>query len=641
MFAPRGRQELQELRDPTLHFHHDDLTGPDTIRLIELLPGSWEEDVQCNIHTVGLNALPEFDALSYSWGDDLQDDPAQPTDFVSTLEKAMNPVVGSFFRCNGKLLPISTNLYNALRRLREKSIKNLWVDRICIDQSNLVERSDQVGKMGEIYSRARFVAVWLGEEDDYTIPAFDLIEKLSDLATGSAVRSLHTNPSLILDPDAMQALGLPSFPSTEWKSMHSLFERRWFQRAWVIQEVALAKVALAICGCRIINWDDIGRTGQYLVATGFFRTMQATYGIQGRPTFASSIQNSRAGVKLDADRSLATLLCSMRRFKATDPRDKIYSLLDLARTKGDQTACRRVDQSVIYPDYTSSVETVFHQATKNLIEQEESLALLSTVEDAHLTRTPNLASWVPDYAVWQEVTILGFPDNPHDYHAGGDQTVSIFRSDPQCDNLTLSLTGYRVDTVNEVGICLNGNSMDDDVPKALISWLGLIDSLPETYSTGESRDEVIWRTFIGNFGGATNPAHSDYSRHFLAFLSQAFRDDKDNFHKAIAIVNSVASLHPREGSTETWNWHLYATSFVYIAGLRRLFVTKNGYIGLGSKSVQAGDNVFVFPGGMVPLILRPSEQGIYRLVGEAYVHGIMNGEAVNVPSRTLTPVNIR
>ncbi len=633
-------QDRAELDDATKHFRYDTLNSTDLIRLIELLPGAWEDDLRCNIHTVSLKTLPTYDALSYSWGDDSQNDPGLPTDFLSSLLRAFESGQ-KFLRCNGKIVLISSNLYNALRRLRDKpSVRYLWVDRVCIDQSNVLERAEQVQLMGKIYSEARLVVVWLGEEDNYTIPAFALMENISKLATASSVRSLHTNASDIFNPDALQAMGLPSFPSADWESMHRLFERKWFQRSWVIQEVALAGVAVAVCGCRILNWDYIGRTGQYLISSGFYRAMQDTYGRQGRPTFASTIQNSRARVKLDADRSLTLLLSSMRRFKATDPRDKIYSLLGLVRSNKDQESHGKVDDNLIRPDYFSSVDTIFRQVTKSLIKQESSLALLSTVEDASLRVTLNLPSWVPDYAVWQEVTILGMPGNPHNYHAGGDEPPCLYDRDLNTCHDILSLAGYEVDSVIEIGIFDDRKAAEFCEPEVLMSWFQLIATLPKSYVNGESRDDATWRTFIGNLGGITHPAHADYARHFLAFLHHYLKDEND-LRKAIGILNASTSTSTWQEAGMAGDLHLYATSFVYVAGLRRLFVTEKGYIGLGARSVQTGDKVFVFPGGIVPFVLRPSTEGYYRLVGEAYVHGIMGGEAIKDPSCKLTRVNIR
>ena len=632
-------QDRTELNNPTRHFRHDTLDGPGQIRLIELLSGGWEDDLRCIIHTVSLDSPPTYDALSYSWGDDSRDDPSLPVDLHSSLLRAFRSGQ-KFLRCNGQIILISTNLYNALRRLRQGSVRYLWVDRLCIDQSDVLERTEQVRLMGRIYSKARLVVVWLGEEDSHTVSAFTLMESISELATASAVRSLHTNASDIFNPDALRAMGLPSFPSADWESMHRLFERRWFQRSWVIQEVALANVAVVVCGGRIIDWDEIGRTGQYLVASGFFRAMQDTYGPQGRPTFASTIQNSRARVKLDADCSLTLLLSSMRRSKATDPRDKIYSLLGLVRDGKDTEPHGEVDNNVIRPDYSSSVDTIFRQATRSVMKHESSLALLSTIEDASLTVTSNLPSWVPDYAVWQEVTILGMPDNPHQYYAGGEELPRLYDSDLDTNQNTLSLAGYEMDAVIEVGMCYDPKSHENSGVEVLMSWFQLIATLPEFYRDGEPRNDVIWRTFIGNLGGMTHPAHADYARHFLAFLHHVLRDEND-LQKALGILNAGTTTCAWQETGMAGDLYLYATSFVYIVGSRRLFVTEKGYVGLGAKSVQTGDKVFVFPGGLVPFVLRTSIEGYYRLVGEAYIHGFMRGEALKDQSYKLTRVNIR
>ena len=633
-------QDRAEIYDPTRHFRHDTLNGPGLIRLIQLQLGGWDDELRCNIHTVSLDTPPTYDALSYSWGDEFEEDPSLPRDLLrSMLLREINSGQ-KFLRCNGQILLISSNLYNALRSLRDKLVKYLWVDRVCIDQSNDLERAEQVRLMGKIYSKARLVAVWLGEEDSYTGRAFQLMESISRLVTVSAVRSLHTNVSDIFNPDALQAMGLPSFPSADWESMHRLFERSWFQRSWVIQEAALADDAFVVCGRRVFNWDDIGRTAQYLVSSGFFRAMQDIYGRQGKPTFASTIQNCRARVKLDEDRSLTLLLSSVRRFKATDPRDKIYSLLGLVKDQKDLEPHGKVDNNIIHADYSSSVDTTFRRVTKSLIKHEKALALLSTVEDASLRVTLNLPSWVPDYAVWQEVTILGMPDNPHKYYAGGDEPLSLYDSDLDTNHDTLSLAGYEMDSVIQIGKYNDYKSIEDSESEVLMSWFQLIATLPESYCNGEPRDDVTWRTFIGNVGGTTHPAHADYARHFLAFLHRFLKDEND-LRKAIGILNAGTRTSAWQETGMAGDLHLYTTSFVYIAGLRRLFVTEKGYIGLGAKSVQTGDKVFVFPGGLVPFVLRTSIEGDYHLVGEAYVHGIMRGEALKDPSCKLARVNIR
>ena len=115
-----------------------------------------------------------------------------------------------------------------------------------------------------------------------------------------------------------------------------------------------------------------------MVISGYFRTLQDAYGREGRPTFASSIQNCLSRFKNNED----LLLCSMRRFKATDPRDKVFSLLGIAKARDSG-----VDQHAIQPDYSDEIEDVFRSVTSMLIRKNSSLVLLSTVEDATLTKT--------------------------------------------------------------------------------------------------------------------------------------------------------------------------------------------------------------------------------------------------------------
>ena len=64
-----------------------------------------------------------------------------------------------------------------------------------------------------------------------------------------------------------------------------------------------------------------------------------------------------------------------------------------------------------------------------------------------------------------------------------------------------------------------------------------------------------------------------------------------------------------------------------ICDSRRLFLTTGSYLGIGLMSAQQGDQIWILPGTNSPFILRPADNGQFRLVGEAYVHGIMQGEA--------------
>ncbi|KAF2809226.1 heterokaryon incompatibility, partial [Mytilinidion resinicola] len=86
---------------------------------------------------------PSFDALSYVWGP---------------------PTSSHHILLNDHSVPITKNLHTVLLRLRSDELRILWIDQLCIDQSNLEERSSQVRLMGKIYESAKEVVMWLGPD---------------------------------------------------------------------------------------------------------------------------------------------------------------------------------------------------------------------------------------------------------------------------------------------------------------------------------------------------------------------------------------------------------------------------------------------------------------------------------------------
>jgi hypothetical protein len=98
--------------------------------------------VRCKLSHVTFGEKPQYEALSYTWGD--------PNDLEDII-------------INGLKIKVRANLYSALRHLRTKEPRVLWADAICIDQGNFQERTYQVGLMDYIYTRASCVLVWLGE----------------------------------------------------------------------------------------------------------------------------------------------------------------------------------------------------------------------------------------------------------------------------------------------------------------------------------------------------------------------------------------------------------------------------------------------------------------------------------------------
>ncbi|KAK8074426.1 heterokaryon incompatibility protein [Apiospora hydei] len=145
------------------NFVYEPLTAPDAFRLLVLEPGAPEDALCCRIlHTTHSRNL-DYEALSYTWGSPPTGDEPAPTCLI-----------------NEKTVPIRRNLYDALRHLRWRDYERvLWIDALCIDQSNVGERNHQVGRMRDIYSNAETVRVWLGLASKTSSIAMSWIDELA------------------------------------------------------------------------------------------------------------------------------------------------------------------------------------------------------------------------------------------------------------------------------------------------------------------------------------------------------------------------------------------------------------------------------------------------------------------------------
>ncbi|PMD45587.1 HET-domain-containing protein, partial [Hyaloscypha variabilis F] len=135
------------------HFRHTPLPGDRYIRLLRIVEGD-AECISITLHTFPLEQLPDYDALSYTWGKaisaDGDDDNNGPDIYYEIL-------------INTEPFSITENLYDGLAELRKEVMGYLWVDALCIDQTNIDEQASQVPLMGDIYSSASCVIIWLGE----------------------------------------------------------------------------------------------------------------------------------------------------------------------------------------------------------------------------------------------------------------------------------------------------------------------------------------------------------------------------------------------------------------------------------------------------------------------------------------------
>lgn len=223
------------------------------IRLLTLLPGRFSEDIQINLRTERLTTtqIPKYEALSYVWGSTK----SPKTIFISAHDQLR------------RTLAVTQNLAQALQYLRLKDDSRvLWIDAICINQEDLVERSKQVKRMADLYQLASRVVIWLGEEKDKSTQALKTFEQLStkievDFVVNSAKPVLN-EPSEQHWADIGQA---PPLKKEQWLAMSHLLARPWFERLWIWQEAHLAnQQSVVMCGLVEMSWSAFCSSALFL-----------------------------------------------------------------------------------------------------------------------------------------------------------------------------------------------------------------------------------------------------------------------------------------------------------------------------------------------------------------------------------------
>jgi hypothetical protein len=384
---------------------------PAEIRLLTLLRGKDAELIRCRLEVVLLDSAPEYEALSHVWGD---------------------PDVTKPIKVNDRLAEVTTNLETALRHLRsEDSDRTLWVDAVCVNQGSPAERGKQVSIMGHIYSTAQQVVVWPGKEESVpsgAVRPFSFVQRqplpLKQLTAfvrqnipGDISRSTfgglysENEDEVLQQPELtgdvillaftvlyllsqdMHTLALEkagtaeedSFRRTIFSALLEVFERAWWSRMWVVQEIVLAQEVTVMYGQISASWEMFARAGLSIerhrnsccaeTPTGRIQILSNTLSRiseevleieqsqllrRGDDEVARFFKQSstdgvvlRGGI-LRKDRSkLTAYIWHMRHRAATNPRDKIYGVLGLVPDW--------LDTEPIVPDYTKSSYYMFRE----------------------------------------------------------------------------------------------------------------------------------------------------------------------------------------------------------------------------------------------------------------------------------------
>lgn len=397
------------------------------IRLLKFRPGKLGDIIWADLETVSARAGRHYyDAISYTWADENGD-----------ATKCCSIRIGS----PGLLLPITRNCDSVLRRVH-KYTDRVWIDAVCIDQDNIRERGHQVDLMPRIYKSAVRTFAYVGEASED-----------SDLVLRNLAKGIWTPPHL-LDP---------------------FFERPYFSRVWVVQEVALSKSIIMVCGDTVVAWTGLMQ-GEYL------RDIYTSSYYETFPTLFRLGRQHHLGAATLLDALLLGRSCN-----ASDPRDKVFGLLGIVSEESRPPA-----------DYSLSPAEVYTQIVMYLLKVQKRgldavLGNLCYRSVESRVQMKDLPSWVPD---WNQcgTTFLErvpqaqeFLESQEPIFEGGNGT-GLFLEGQIVDTLQTLEDNYDAIRIRRLHLFNSRSRESRDLPSAYLDRRALVfsqDQWPLVASTDE------------------------------------------------------------------------------------------------------------------------------------------------------------
>ncbi|KAF2689807.1 HET-domain-containing protein [Lentithecium fluviatile CBS 122367] len=565
-------------------------------RLLLICPSSDpHQRLECYCRPFQLDAAPPYEALSYVWG-------------------APNPT--SELLCNGKSIAVGLELGNALTRLRlPDSTRMIWADALCINQDDNEEKSHQVPLMGSIYSQARRVVVWLGHGDvQQTMEAAQCVEKIAE-ACRQYDRERDPNPTSF---QRYKALVLPVdiFTTTVCSSLRALYDRPWFSRVWCIQEIRLARDALVLWGQQEFSWSNIG-----LAASWIFDKTVTPDKSEAVTTLLAEVAVEHADIMYDAAIAKAPLLdvlLSYRDFESTNPKDKVYGVLNLVAPY--------VEVEALKLDYKKSVGEVYADTVLSTIRLYSRLTAFAYVtHPEEYSGSDEVRSWAPR---WDEPWVpmpMGIPEASCPWSACAGYRVRIVDAH-HIGPKRLRLFGILYEKVAAVRVIMDYENLQDPAEiDGVHPFLSVSENIMKSSGLNLHKDSMEqWYMFARTLTAGSS-GDADYVQNLDEKARETFYCAFAHFMKRLSTLASRGTEGPIDHDPASIKFQDDAYN---MCKQRRLFWTQNGSYGLGPKCMQTGDVVAVLFGGNTPYVLRP-HSGEYLFLGQAYVDGIMQGQLVH------------
>ncbi|KAF2168322.1 hypothetical protein M409DRAFT_21759 [Zasmidium cellare ATCC 36951] len=581
------------------------------IRLLEVQPGAFDEPLRCSLRiaTLGTFRRPRYETISYCWGDSTRQTP---------------------IAVDGTAINVPQSSSDAIRRARvAERPRTIWIDAVCINQTDLEEKTSQVGMMGTVYQRSIGNLVYLGEDVDRVAPA--VVETFR-----------HAKPFYENGADVFEVAAEESFLTKDGMDrVGNVFALPWFTRLWVVQEAALSPHNTCIWGNSEFDLVDA-----VTVAVGGFMRLLQLEECPGREHF------QRLGKALELYQALnqAEQRDTIRwqdfnriaiASTATDPRDHVFALTGFLQ----HVNRLRSLPALLHTDYRKSVREVYRDCTRASLHENEDDLLAnvchSSANDLLEVETPSWAvSWNRPEAYGELINSQG--DAGWTCHFR-ERIIGAFPverrlefSDVVSDPDSLVVKGYIVGKVAWTSP-VSPSYADKDKPYASLSrFLDIVVGRIEGSFVGDHDSHCYdfaadvltagtWRDTHVGLGLPSLEAAGAGLKALHTLANNADGDDVDHGTR-----KSPVKLSSPAGKIKS-----------NIMAQRRIFTLQQEddddekgreRFGNGPHLIREADLLYIMQGGHYVHVLRRvnTDEEHYLLAGAAWIPGMMEGEVLDM-----------
>ncbi|CAH0044788.1 unnamed protein product [Clonostachys solani] len=611
--------------------------GDDEIRLLQIEASSDpDSEIKCRLLTTPLGSAGRYIALSYCWGD---------------------PGIKGKIIVSQRSMMVTKNLISALQDLRSRGYLCIWADAVCINQSDLEERSQQILRMAGIYRSASKVVAYLHgatlsaaklasalflrikDSEDVARKAREDYKRRKKRESDLAGTKKGKWPLFNRDQPKPRKLRRPERPhfqidGHEHYVLSKLLSNPYWCRSWIIQEISTNTELEIIWGHQIFDLKSLIKVACLASESNGIRIPRQLAHIQ-------DIDRIRTAQLTMRPHSILEVLPLTRNTRASEPRDRIYAILGVT-SNGNIL--------VPFPNYSLPDSAVNRDITVRMIQRTKSL-------DFVIFKHGEVGPWSHDWfspksfcdrrmQCFIKSSIHGYSEFSQIHYNASNKRVAEF----EVRKTSLFVQGFVVDDIIQCSPTLSealqgglkthswkyikeqnhrigiSESKRRKHSRAL-AWLLYGINLQHDFSTSYQVHVTVLGRLLKTLRESRKRENSlDFIKELIQWLCCCCEESFE-----IKGYPLTSWFTGKEGPLASYsNARINALTELHSnLGLQmRLGSTHHGHLGWFNRNTLPGDKIAIIFGCRFPAVLRKCGENRYCVVGEAVVQGLMFGEAM-------------